>query len=231
MGRLEISLIAVASAMLLCAAAAAQTTQPASIPQGPYEKMPLRASDSATNEAASTTQPVASVSLPDQLDFTRVAMALGIVITMILGLRWVGKKYFPNVAVPRSSGTMKVLSRLAISPKQQFLMIQIGKRIVVVGDSTGQMSPISEITDPEEVAGLFSQLTEERSQQSMKGFGALFHRAGTDFEEKQKQPEMEKPAAEDSPSEEDPAVSQAHEEFNELADKVRLLSAQFRRSV
>ncbi len=230
MGWLRINLIAAASVMLVCAAVAGQTTQPASIPQGKYEKLPLNAGDAAMTEVASTSQPAASTSSPDQLDFTRVAMAMGIVITMILGLRWVGKKYFPNVAVPRSSGTMKVLSRLAISPKQQFLMIQIGKRIVVVGDSTGQMSPISEITDPEEVAGLFSQLAEERSQQSMKGFGALFHRAEADFEKKQK-PEMEKPASENSPSEDDPAISAAQEEFNELADKVRQLSAQFRRSV
>jgi len=63
---------------------------------------------------------------------------------------------------------MKILSRLVISPKQQLLMIQIGRRIVVVGDAGGQMSPLSEITDSDEAAALVAQLADEKSHQSSK---------------------------------------------------------------
>jgi hypothetical protein len=70
------------------------------------------------------------------------------------------------------------------------------------------------------------QLAEEKSQHSINGFGSLFHRAETNLEEKITT-EQAKPPVADSPSAPDPAVDNARGEINELADKLRLLSAQF----
>lgn len=233
MGWLRGKWMAVAGVMLVCAVvASAQTTRPAaSIPQGKYEEEAVVQGGTTAGSRAPASQPAISTATPG-LDTGRVVLALGIVLGLIFAMRWAGRKYFPGAGVPRSSGTMKILTRLVISPKQQLLMIQVGRRIVVVGDANGQMSALSEITDPDEAATLLLQLAEEKSQHSAKGFGALFNRAETTFDEKAVPIEPadqipEKPTVADSPSAEDPAIRDARGELDELADKVRMLSAQF----
>ena len=88
------------------------------------------------------------------------------------------------------------------------------------------MSPLSEINDPEETSAMLLQLAEEKTQHSIKGFGSLFHRAEVNLEEKITT-EQGKPPVADSPSAPDPAIDDARGDINELADKLRLLSAQF----
>jgi hypothetical protein len=106
-------------------------------------------------------------------------------------------------------------------------MVQVGQRIVVVGDSGGQMGAVTEITDHEEVAALFMQLSEEKTAPSLKRFGSLFNRAEAEFNEKNAA-EIDKPQIREVPPPTDPAVDEARGEIDDLADKVRLLSAQFR---
>jgi len=233
------SVIAAVSIVLACAAvSAAPTTAPvaatveAPVVQGKYENKAIaRRGDASQASATPTSQPQFEIASTRELDIPRVAAALGIVLGLILVLRWAGRKFFPGAAVPRSGGAMKVLSRLVISPKQQLLMVQVGRRVVVIGDSAGQMSALSEIADPDEVGSLVAQLADEKSQHAFKGFGAMFNRAGKSFDEKsdpaQIEPETRR-ASTDSPSADPVAVEDARGEITELADKVRLLSAQFR---
>lgn len=196
-----------------------------SVPQGKYEGQSISAHDASGASRSPSTQPALTVASP-ALDMGRVALALAIVLGLIFTMRWAGKRFFPSAGVPRANNVMKVLSRLVISPKQQLLMIQVGRRIVVVGDAGGQMSPLSEITDPDEASSLIAQLAQERTTSSMKGFGALFNRAETNFEEKTEQAE-EKSLVSDSPIVPDPIIDQTKGEIDDLADKIRLLSAQF----
>ncbi len=50
---------------------------------------------------------------------------------------------------------MRLLSRTVLSPKQQVLLLQVGRRVIVVGDGgAAGMRPLCEITDPDEVAAL-----------------------------------------------------------------------------
>ena len=49
-------------------------------------------------------------------------------------------------------GVVRVLSRTPVTPKQQVLLVQVGRRVLVVADNGTQMNPLSEITDPDEVA-------------------------------------------------------------------------------
>ncbi len=220
--------VAIMGVLLACTTlVSAQTTRPAvSIPQGKYENDAISLGSLNGAGRSSTTQPTLSLVAPAQLDLWRVALALAIVLSLIFTMRWAGRKFFPSAGVPRTSGAMKILSRLIISPKQQLLMIQVGRRIVVVGDAAGQMSPLSEITDPDEAAALMLQLAEEKSQTTMKGFGSLFQRAEVTFDEKTLEAE-EKPPVVDAPPAADPAIESARGEIGELADKIRHLSAQF----
>jgi flagellar protein FliO/FliZ len=222
---------AVMGVMLICAGiASAETAQPPAVqlPKGIYESRLITQGDPpADSPAASpTSQPSVAFASSPHIDLGRLSLAMGIVLGLIFLMRWAGYRFFPGAGVLRSGGAMKVLSRLVISPKQQLLMIQVGRRIVVVGDAGGQMSPLSEITDPEETSAMLLQLAEERSHHTIKGFGSLFHRAETTLEEKITT-EQSKPSAADLPSAPDPAIDNARGEISDLADKLRLLSAQF----
>jgi flagellar protein FliO/FliZ len=246
MGARQIQRVIAISVLLMSGAVGfAQATQPAvsqstasqitpsQIAPGKYDDVQLGGNASASRAAPATSQQAADDSSSGgPLDYERVIFALAIVVGLIFVTRWVSKKLFPGAVAARSTGAMKVMSRLVISPKQQLLMVQVGRRIVVVGDSGGNMAPVSEITDPDEVASLVAQLAEDKSIQLSRGFGSLFNRASGGFDSPSNSDVVEDdvPASTDSPSAEEPAISDARGEISGLMDKVRLLSSQFRRS-
>jgi len=59
---------------------------------------------------------------------------------------------------------VKVLSRNTIAPRQQVVLVQVGQRVIVAADSGGQLSTLAQISDPEEVAQLLSQIDESKSE-------------------------------------------------------------------
>jgi flagellar biogenesis protein FliO len=213
---------------------ATQATQ-ASADDGLIRRSP--SSDTAASKSAAT-QKSAATSNP--LDVRRILLALGIVLALICALKWLSKLFFSAAAGNRSSRAVQVLSRTVIGPKQQFMLVQVGKRIIVIGDSGNGMSPLAEITDPDEVATLVGQVQEEKGDSISKAFGGLFSRAKQKFE----------PAAEpnstagrsggvrdasaddrddDEGDESSPQLAFARQELGGLMDRVRSLSDQLRR--
>jgi flagellar biosynthetic protein FliO len=200
-------------------------------PAGRYEQLTLRADPRAP---AAASQPAmeasAAIDSTTTFDVRRVAAALGAVIALILALRWVAKHLFASSAAPRSGGAMRVLSRMVVSPKQQVLLVQVGRRVVVVGDSGTQMSPLSEITDADEIAALVGQINQEQSRPGMKGFGALFGRAQDPFHARgapQAQDEDDEIVDTDGA---ESSADAAGSEISGLMEKIRNMSSQFRRA-
>ena len=116
------------------------------------------------------------------LDFSRVGGALLAVIALIFLLRWFGKVFFPTATGKAPTRVVEVVSRSPLSPKQQVMILRVGKRLLVVGDSAGQLSTLTEISDPDEVASMVGQLREEKSSSTGAAFGSLFGRFSRKFE-------------------------------------------------
>ena len=201
--------------------------------------------------AVPTSQPAsASARLaPPQVGLTRVFSALAIVIALILVLRWIYRRLSSGIGGHRPSQAVRVLGRNVISPRQQVLVLQVGRRVVVVGDSGQQMNPLCEITDAAEVAELVAQLRVERAEPLARKFSTLFGRAdakydappppmfrpgalagdesdGGDEGEEPEYPRALPPGA----GEDANVVAATREELDGLIDRVRGLSNQFRRS-
>lgn len=157
-------------------------------------------------------------------DATKVAASLGIVLVLILALKWSAKRMFPGQIGLRSSRAVEVLSRSPLSPRQQFLLLRVGKRLVVVADSGGSMNPICQITDADEVAEMLGQLHSTGSHGSGKNFLALFRGNRQTFDEKAAGEEIA-----DSSDGEDAEVGATREEIGGLMEKIRVLSKQFRK--
>src|SRR6185295_17419760 len=97
-------------------------------------------------------------SAADPLGPSRVAWSLALVIGIIIGLRLLAKWYLPGSAGRGGSGAVQVLLRQPIAPRQQIVIMKVGSRLLVVGDSGQQMNTLCEITDPDEIAAMLSQI-------------------------------------------------------------------------
>lgn len=171
------------------------------------------------------------------MESTRVAGALAMVIALILLLRWGGRKLFVSPGAIGSTRAVQVLARSPLSPRQQIILLRIGRRVIVVGDSGSQMNSLSEITDADEVASLIGQLRDEKTESASKMFGKLFNRASNEMAaaagdvDADDNPEyldaISEPSDALTPSHPaDPVVADAREEITGLAAKIRRLSRQ-----
>ncbi len=61
------------------------------------------------------------------------------------------------------------------------MLVQVGRRLVMVGNSGTEMSALCQIKDPDEVAEVLTQVREEKNT-GAKSFGSLFGRAGKAYD-------------------------------------------------
>ena len=173
------------------------------------------------------------------LDATRVLLALAGVLGLIVVLRMGLRRVFPGAISQRGTRAIKILSRSIVSPKQHLLLIQVGKRLIVVGDSGAQLNPLCEITDGDEVAEILASVREE-TVTAARRFENLFGRARKAFDEDSSNvPTTEAPAESafdptheingSTPQNSDPALCETRNELAGLSDKVRELARQLQR--
>lgn len=210
----------VGQALIRRDAAAAPSTRPAS---------PASAVEPAVPPATTT------------LEVSKVAGALAIVLTLIFALKLVMKRAFGVAGAVGSSRSVVVLSRTVLAPKQQVMLLHVGRRLIVVGDSGGQMSTLSEITDPDEVAALVGQLRDEKLSSAGPAFGGLLGRlragmdgggSSSDTNAQERTPTRnndDRPDGDDDRGfADDPATGSTRQEINGLLAKVRQISHQFK---
>jgi flagellar biosynthetic protein FliO len=197
-----------------------------STPSSALGEQPIRATPSQDVGSAAATTAAGS----QGMDYPRVLAALGIVIALILVLRWFGKYFFPTAPSRGSSRAVEVISRSPLSPKQQIVLIRVGRRLVVVGDSGSQMNPLCEISDPDEIAALVGQLRDEKTSPTTRAFGAMFGKSRQQFDRSAEDLPAEEQPAPLTEADEDQPITSARDELNGLRDRVRMLAQQFKDS-
>jgi flagellar biogenesis protein FliO len=107
---------------------------------------------------------------------------------------------------------VQVLARCPVSHKQQILIVQVGRRLLVVGESAAGMNTLSEITDPDEVAVMMAQIGARANAVSAIASAT---------------PHAEEKACE---IDEQNELSFARQQLNGLAEKVRVVARQLNRA-
>jgi flagellar biosynthetic protein FliO len=79
--------------------------------------------------------------------------ALGAVLALIFAVVIVVRRYVPSVRA-MSGGALKVISRVHLSPKQSVALVQVGPRLILIGVTPDRLTPLGEISDPQEVSDL-----------------------------------------------------------------------------
>jgi len=205
----------------------AQSTKPAIVlepttaPVGAHEKQLIQRSAPATNSKPSPAGPKTVTPTSTGMDATRVVLSLVLVIAIIFLLRWIAQQFFGAPSTKRSSRAVQVLSRSMVGPKQHVLLLQVGQRVIVVGDSGTQMNPLAEIKDADEIASLMGQLRQDKADPVSRAFGTFFGKAEKDYDE-------DEPSAKKSrvDPDVDPDLATTQAELTGLIDKVRSVSKQ-----
>jgi flagellar biogenesis protein FliO len=187
-------------------------------------------------------------SKPPGFDLPRVLGALAVVLGLIFALRWLLRRSMNPASLPGVTNTVQVLTRSPLSPRQQLLLVRVGRRLLVVSDCNGQLNSLSEISDPDEVAALVGQLRDEKLTSASRSFGNLlgiWRRGGEDVrdddtvddgavgiaeEYPRAAPDVpERRDERDSDEGDDPSVSSARSEIHGLLERVRNISHQLKR--
>ena len=107
--------------------------------------------------------------------------ALGLVIGLILAAKWAYVKLGGKV-IARPSRAVEVLSRTIVGPKNHVLLLRVGQRVLVVGDSTSGLRTLADLNDPEEVATLLQSVESGKPASVSQGFHDLIGRFNRDYE-------------------------------------------------
>lgn len=105
--------------------------------------------------------------------------ALGIVIALIFGARLAYQRLGGRVAT-RATAAVEVLSRTSVAPKNHVLLLRVGQRVLVVGDSATGLRTLANVDDPEEVAALLQAVTASHDQSFTQTFQGLTSRFSGD---------------------------------------------------
>jgi flagellar biogenesis protein FliO len=201
---------------------ASVTPAPPAAAEDPYEGIVLPPHHGATTQASARV--TGSQGSTDVFDTRRLLLALAVVLGAIFVSHQVWKRVGMPGAPGRGSGALQVVSRLTIAPRQQVLLLRVGRRLVLVANTGTQMNSLCEIGDPEEAALLLGQTAVEREGSVTNSFSAVLG-----GEEKQFDEQLQPQAAAQDQADEDSAMATTREEITGLMEKVRGLSKQFGR--
>lgn len=149
------------------------TTPPAATPRE------IQRPEVAGPTSSSTSSPATAL-----YEVGRVIGSLALVLALIVLLKFGAGKFFGiRSASSAANKGIRVISRTVIHPKQQFLLLQVGRKLVLVADSAGTVSPVCEITDPDEVAELSAQALSRPDKATNTVFSKLFQRQSSQLEQ------------------------------------------------
>lgn len=124
------------------------------------------ATEAETSESAPGSADVGNVKETSEgfAGVARTGAALAFVVTLVLLLAWGYRKATGDRSV-RGPNAATVLARNPISPRAGVVLIKVGRRVLVCGESSGHpLSTLSEITDADEVAELEGRLSGNRPE-------------------------------------------------------------------
>jgi flagellar biogenesis protein FliO len=117
-----------------------------------FEQRPFPTSQAVASTDEATPPPASSTMLPE---LGRLVLAMAIVIGLILLMRKLFGRFVQQPG--QAAGAVKLISRTVIAPRQQIVLVQIGRRIVALSDSAGTVTRVCEIADADEVASLLGR--------------------------------------------------------------------------
>ncbi len=156
-------------------------TAPISVQLPPRESSPLGRPNTSfsarpQNDPSPQKKSALAVLDPRTNGVLRTAGALALVMVLLLATRSVLKRFGGPLTGGRPSGVLQVLARFPIGRGQHLVLLQLGRRIVLVHQAKTGMTSLSEVSDPDEVAQLLSRVEAGSSEKRSAGFQTILGR-------------------------------------------------------
>jgi len=125
-------------------------------------------------------------------------------------LFWALRKYLPGMRRLTGSQAVEVLARTYVAPRQSIAVVKVGRRILIVGQSSDALSPLGSVSDPEEVSELVGLCASAAPRSASASFRKIFQRMDKEYD-----------AADEGGPSDDDDLRRARSELDELTEKVR----------
>ena len=145
--------------------------------------------------------------------------ALGVVIGLIFLLRLAYSK-ISGTPVVTTTSAVEVLSRTSVAPKSHVLLLRVGGRVLIVGESSGGLRTLSELSEEGDVAQLLQAVETSRPQSIAGGFQHMLGKLNRDFDD----PSQALTAEEQGLDNSEHQVDRARDSVASLAARLRLRS-------
>lgn len=100
--------------------------------------------------------------------------AMAVVVLAVFGVRAVLRRWSGGGRMMGAgTGAVEVLARMGVGPRQQVLLLKVGQRVLVVGQTATELSRLGEIERAEEVAEILAVVERCRPGSISQGFGKM----------------------------------------------------------
>ena len=162
--------LSAAAAPVVTETATAEVEQGDETPLPPNESLPLGAGE---GDLFNSDPDQASAGSMGDGWFLSTLAALGVVLALVFGIRWLLKRGgVVSTATPQGS-VVEVLSRTTVAPRSHVVLMRVGMRILVVSDSPSGMRTLATVQDAEEVAELLGAIESAKPTSMGQSFGSV----------------------------------------------------------
>jgi len=140
-------------------------------------------------------------------------LPLAVVLAVIAAAAMLVRRYLPSRGLLIGTGGLRVVARVPLSPRQNVVLVRMGRQLVLLGQSPEQITLLTTVTDPEQVALLLGELEGARRDAGTGGFGRVMEAEASAY-----------PGGEEGGPEPDDPAARAHGQLTTLLQKVRRLT-------
>ncbi len=104
-------------------------------------------------------------SVPDPVgvgDFVQVFLGLAVVVVAIVAMAWIIKR--TGYVNTRANGQLKVVGGLTLTQRERLLLVQVGKKQLLIGVAPGRISTLHELEENIDVIGSDKPVMESFAQ-------------------------------------------------------------------
>lgn len=154
-------------------------------PNGLFSARPV---DEETSDSGDADEPGAAASLLTRLDprsnpVMRVLASLGAVLGLLFLFKLVMKRGAGLLGQGgRPSGVIEILARYPLGRKQSLVLLKLARRVILLHQNGTQMTTLSEMSEPREVAALLSRVESGSTGKQAQRFRSMLKRFEADHE-------------------------------------------------
>lgn len=118
----------------------------------------------ARTDLSATDRPADPVEAPSTIaPIITVVSSLAIVLALFCGLVWVSRKFGGRAgsSKPLPASVIRPIGHAMLDPRTKVLLVQCGRRVLVLAQTATGVTPLSEVTSPDEVRELMAMCSAE----------------------------------------------------------------------